>query len=130
MLELLDYPIVLSKENFMNLSGEKTVESSVLNMAHEIIYDFLIYPTFNEDIKNRIIERYKDKLEKPILKALYQQSLYLLTNGGDISKWNGIINNGGTVDKTEVQEIATKTICIQAINILMGAPINILYSGG
>lgn len=124
-----DYPVMLSKEDVTNYLDLKP-DSTLLRTAHEIVYDFLIYPTFNADIKNRIITKYIDKLEKPIGRALLAQYEYLYANGGDVSLWNGIMRSANGMEQTELQEVLTKVICPRVINILKGAPIDLLYAGG
>lgn len=127
---LYDYPIMLTKEDIENYTGIKDIGQQVINLAHEIIYDFLIYPTYNEDIKNRIITRYLDEVEKPLRKALLAQVSYIYDNGGDIGSWNGLMRNNAGETTVEQQEILTKIICPKAINILKGATIDLLYCGG
>lgn len=129
MLNLFDYPIMLSNEEIDNvLNG--TADKEMLADAHRIIYDVLIYPTFNQDIKDRIIVKYSDVLSKSIKRAIFAQYNYLVTNGGDVSTWSGLLRDGQTIQNIESQEILTKIICHQAVNILRGAPIDILYAGG
>lgn len=129
MLDLYDYPIMVTKEETSNYL-QIDVPKELINNAHEIIYDFLIYPTYNEDIKNRIINKYKAELEKPLKKAILSQITYLYDNSGDIATWNGLMRNQGGDTTIEQQEILTKIICPKAINILKGATIDLLYCGG
>lgn len=129
MLDLYDYPIMVSKEETSNYL-QIDVSKELINNAHEIIYDFLIYPTYNEDIKNRIINKYKAELEKPLKKAILSQITYLYDNSGDIATWNGLMRNQGGDTTIEQQEILTKIICPKAINILKGATVDLLYCGG
>ncbi len=129
MLDLYDYPIMVTKEETSNYL-QIDVPKELINNAHEIIYDFLIYPTYNEDIKNRIINKYKAELEKPLKKAILSQITYLYDNSGDIATWNGLMRNQGGDTTIEQQEILTKIICPKAINILKGATVDLLYCGG
>ncbi len=129
MLDLYDYPIMVTKEETSNYL-QIDVSKELINNAHEIIYDFLIYPTYNEDIKNRIINKYKAELEKPLKKAILSQITYLYDNSGDIATWNGLMRNQGGDTTIEQQEILTKIICPKAINILKGATVDLLYCGG
>lgn len=129
MLDLYDYPIMVTKEETSNYL-QIDVSKELINNAHEIIYDFLIYPTYNEDIKNRIINKYKAELEKPLKKAILSQITYLYDNSGDIATWNGLMRNQGGDTTIEQQEILTKIICPKVINILKGATVDLLYCGG
>lgn len=128
---IYEYPIELTKEDVQNVLKIKVNDDvmQTLISAHISIYDFLIYPTFNEDIKNRIIEKYKTQLERPIKKALLAQFEYMYSQG-DVGSWNGLLQgDGNTVDSKEQQEILTKIIAPRVVNILLGASINILYAG-
>jgi hypothetical protein len=132
MLELFnDYPVMITAEevqNYLNIDIAEFKNSELLNDAHKHIYDFLIYPTFNADIKERIIKQYKNDLEKPLKKALLSQIKYLSENG-NIGEWNGIIESSSSVGTKDSQELLTKIIAPEVINILKGAKIDLLYSG-
>lgn len=129
---IYEYPVELTKEDVKNMLGIDVTDKifEVLVGAHVYIYDVLIYPTFNADIKNRIIEKYRAQLEKPLKKALLAQFDFMYKNG-DVGNWNGFLQgDGNTVDSKEQQEILTKMIAPRVINILKGAPIDLLYAGG
>lgn len=72
---IYDYPIEITKVDVKNLLGIDVTDEifEVLIGAHIYIYDVLIYPTFNEDIKRRIIDKHREVLEKPLKKALLTQ---------------------------------------------------------
>lgn len=130
--DLYDYPVMLTEAEAENNSGIAVTDDNreALIAAHSYIYDFLIYPTFNADIKNRIINKYRAELEKPIKRAILAQFVYLETQG-DVGEWNGMqLSDGNAVDSKEQQEILTKVLSPKVINILKGAPIDILYAGG
>ena len=129
---IYDYPVEITKVDVKNLLGIDVTgeKEEVLIGAHVYIYDVLIYPTFNEDIKRRIIERYRTELEKPLKKALLAQFDYMHRNG-DVGNWNGFLqSDGNSVDSKEQQDILTKMIAPRVVNILKGAPIDLLYAGG
>lgn len=129
---IYEYPVELTKIDVKNILGIDVTDKifEVLVGAHIYIYDVLIYPTFNADIKNRIIEKYRVQLEKPLKKALLAQFDFMYKNG-DVGNWNGFLQgDGNTVDSKEQQEILTKMIAPRVINILKGAPIDLLYAGG
>lgn len=130
--EIYGYPVEITKIDVKNLLGIDVTDDSydVLIAAHVYIYDVLIYPTFNGDIKRRIIEKYKQDLQTPLKKALLAQFEYLYRNG-DVGNWNGFLqSDGNSVDSKEQQEILTNMIAPRVVNILKGAPIDLLYSGG
>ena len=129
---IYDYPVEITEVDVKNLLGIDVTDEKkeVLIGAHVYIYDVLIYPTFNEDIKRRIIERYRTELEKPLKKALLAQFDYMHRNG-DVGNWNGFLqSDGNSVDSKEQQDILTKMIAPRVVNILKGAPIDLLYAGG
>lgn len=129
---IYDYPVEITRLDIKNLLGIDVTDETeeVLFGAHVYIYDVLIYPTFNENIKRRIIEKYRDILEKPLKKALLAQFGYMYRNG-DVGNWNGFLqSDGNSVDSKEQQDILTKMIAPRVINILKGAPIDLLYAGG
>ena len=129
---IYEYPVELSRIDVKNALGIDVTDETeeVLIGAHIYIYDVIIYPTFNEDIKNRIIEKYRAQLEKPLKKALLAQFDYMYRNG-DVGNWNGFLqSDGNSVDSKEQQDILTKMIAPRVINILKGAPIDLLYAGG
>lgn len=131
-VDFYDYPVELSEEEIKNATSISITDEkrNIYRLAHEYVYDVVIYPTFNEDIKKRIILKYHDLLEKPIKRALLAQFLYLYENG-DVGNWNGMIQSGESdVADKEAQSIITKMISPKVVNILKGAPIDILYAGG
>lgn len=129
MLIYDNYPVTL---DFATIKTNLDIEpdTELIRLSHLIVYDFLIYPTYNEDIKNRIIERYRTKLEKPLLKALLAQYEYLVQNRGNIGNWSGLLRLGQSIETIENQEILTKIVSPMVVNILKGAPIDLLYAGG
>lgn len=138
-MELYDYPVMLTAEEYTTATGVELVakcDSSaanvkrLLNRAHSHIYDFLIYSTGRSDIKDRIINAYKDTLEKPIKRALVVQVGYLLENGA-IGDWNGVIATAESgADIKSTQELVQKILAPEVINILGSTQPNILYAGG
>ena len=125
-------PVELTKEDVKNALGVDVTDDvdSAFVAAHVYVYDILIYPTFNQDIKCRIINKYRSQLEKPLKKALLAQFEYLYRHG-DAGSWNGFLQgDGNSVDAKDQQEILTKMIAPRVINILKGAPVDLLYAGG
>ncbi len=129
---IYEYPVELTEEevkDILNIDITTEIKKTLIS-AHSYVFDVLIYPTFNEDIKRRIIEKYRTQLERPIKKALFAQFEYMY-NFGDVGSWNGMLQgDGNSVDSKEQQEILTKMFAPKVINILKGAPIDILYAGG
>ncbi|MEG2541356.1 MAG: hypothetical protein RSB59_06290 [Clostridia bacterium] len=130
--DLYCYPVEVNDVDIQNYTGIEITDDNrqTLIDAHCYIYDVLIYPTFNADIKNRIIEKYKAQLEKPIKRAIVEQFKYMYVQG-DIGAWNGTLQgDSNSVDSKEQQEILTKMLAPKVINILKGAAVDILYAGG
>ena len=138
-MELYDYPVMLTAEEYTNATGIELVArcgndaanvKRLLNRAHSHIYDFLIYSTGCSDIKDRIINAYRDRLEKPIKRALIMQVGYLLENGA-IGDWNGLIATAESgADLKSTQELVQKILSPEIINLLGSTQPNILYAGG
>ena len=138
-MELYDHPVMLTAEEYTNATGIELVArcgndaanvKRLLNRAHSHIYDFLIYSTGCSDIKDRIINAYRDRLEKPIKRALIMQVGYLLENGA-IGDWNGLIATAESgADLKSTQELVQKILSPEIINLLGSTQPNILYAGG
>lgn len=139
--DLYDYPVVISDEDFKNYTGydllqdienaeTRSVLQEFIDSVHAHLYDGLIYACgASREIKNRIIEKYRDKLEKPIRRALLIQGVYMLENG-DISEWNGaMLLSGGQTDVKDSALIQQKIICPKAVSALKSAQPDILYAG-
>lgn len=99
-----------------------------LDTVHRQIYDFLIYVTGNREIKNALITTYSDNLTKPIKKALFAQTDYLLAND-NIELFNGVIKTVNGAEYKEVGETASRIIAPSVINILSATKPNVLYAG-
>lgn len=137
-MELYDYPVMLTEEEYTNATGvdlkaelgKAAQVKRLFNRAHSHIYDFLIYSTGRSDIKDRIINAYKDRLEKPIKRALILQVGYLFENGA-IGDWNGLIaTTESGADLKSTQELVQKILSPEVINVLGATQPNILYAGG
>ena len=129
---IYDYPVEITKIDVKNLLGIDVTDETneTLIAAHVYIYDVLIYPTFNGDVKRRIIEKYRTVLEKPLKKALLAQFDYMYRNG-DVGNWNGFLQgDGNSVESKEQQELLTKMIAPRVLNVLKSASIDLLYAGG
>lgn len=139
--DLCDYPVIVSDEDFKSYTGydllqdienaqERNTLSEFIDTVHMLIYDCLIYACGSKRIKNRIIERYRDDLEKPLKRALLAQGISLIENG-DISEWNGAtLLAGGQADVKDSALIRQKIVCPKAIRILQSTSPDILYFGG
>lgn len=117
--------IVLDKEIEGN-SNQKVV--AFLDTIHEHIYNFLIFSTGDKILKLRVIEKYREQLEKSIKIALLTQAKYLI-NSGNIELFNGVIKTVNGVDVKESADIIEKVLAPTVINILGGTKPNILYAG-
>lgn len=136
-----DYPITLTEEELRNNTGinlasklkgddEKIKINNFLNSVHSAVYDYLIYTTGDRLMKDRIINKYKEQLEKPIKRALLCQARYLISNQTNIAMWNGVVKTVNGIDVKSVSEILTRIIAPEVYNLLGATVPNILYSGG
>ena len=133
-----DYPVTVNSKDFsdyvgldlfMEIHGE--LENRVtffLDTVHRQIYDFLIYNVGERDIKDRLINEYKQDLEKSLKKALLLQGQYLLQND-NIELFNGVIKTANGLEFKEVAETVTRVIAPSVINILESTKPNILFAG-
>lgn len=139
--ELYDYPVTVDSADFsrnlgINLEnklkgdGERVMlVQNFLNSIHQQIYDFLVYSTGRKIYKDRILEKYREQLEKPMKRALLAQGKYVILNN-DIGMWNGCIDTYNGVEVKDVQDIIEKIICPEVYNILNATVPCILYAGG
>ncbi len=133
-----DYPVLVNSEDFSKYLGielgdeivgtTNTRVSAFLDTIHRHIYDFLIYNIGEKDLKDRLIEKYRERLEKSLKKALLTQGQYLLQND-NIELFNGVIKTVNGVDYKETSDTVAKVICPTVINILGGSSPNILFAG-
>jgi len=107
-------------------SNEKI--STFLDTVHSHIYDFLIYSTGDRKIKNDIIEKFIEELEKPIKRALIVQAQYLISNN-NIELFNGVVKTVNGVDVKDTADIIQKVLAPTIINILGSTKPNILFAG-
>ena len=133
-----DMPVKITDEDCKNLRGldlDKEIEGNskekitqFLDTVHSHIYDFLIFTTGDKRWKIKIIEKYKDEVEKPLKMALLVQAAYLISNG-NIEMWNGIVKTVNGVDIKENIQFNEKIIAPSVINILSSCKPNLLFAG-
>ena len=133
-----DLPIKITAdevEKFVDLKLDHEIKgesinriSTFLDTIHRHIYYFLIFNTGVPEIKTRIINKYKNSLEKPIKVALLTQAQYLLSNG-NIELFNGVVKTVYGVDFKETVDLISKIVSPSVINILIATKPNILYAG-
>jgi len=133
-----DLPVKVTDEDIesflaLNLSHEIKGDSNTkirafLDTVHKHVYYFLIYNTGDPEIKNAIITKYVNRLQKPLKIALLTQAQYLLSNG-NIELFNGAVKSVNGVDFKETAEVISKIIAPSIINILIATKPNILYAG-
>lgn len=133
-----DYPILVNSDDFEKYLGielgneivgtANTRISAFLDTIHRHIYDFLIYNIGEKDIKERLVEEYRERLKKPLKKALLTQGQYLLQND-NIELFNGVVKTVNGVDYKETSDTVSRIICPSVINILEGSSPNILFAG-
>lgn len=107
-------------------SNEKITQ--FLDTVHEQIYYFLIFTTGDKELKLKIINKYRERLEKPIKIALLTQAKYLINNG-NIELFNGLVKTVNGLDVKESADVIEKVLAPTVINILGGTKPNILYAG-
>lgn len=133
-----DMPVKITDEDckkFRGLDLDKEIEGNskekitqFLDTVHSHIYDFLIFTTGDKRWKIKIIEKYKDEVEKPLKMALLVQAAYLISNG-NIEMWNGIVKTVNGVDIKENIQFNEKIIAPSVINILSSCKPNLLFAG-
>ncbi len=133
-----DMPVKITDEDCKRLRGldlDKEIEGNskekitqFLDTVHSHIYDFLIFTTGDKRWKIKIIEKYKDEVEKPLKMALLVQAAYLISNG-NIEMWNGIVKTVNGVDIKENIQFNEKIIAPSVINILSSCKPNLLFAG-
>lgn len=133
-----DMPVKITDEDCKKLRGldlDKEIEGNskekitqFLDTVHSHIYDFLIFTTGDKRWKIKIIEKYKDEVEKPLKMALLVQAAYLISNG-NIEMWNGIVKTVNGVDIKENIQFNEKIIAPSVINILSSCKPNLLFAG-
>ena len=133
-----DMPVKITDEDCKKLRGldlDKEIEGNskekitqFLDTVHSHIYDFLIFTTGDKRWKIKIIEKYKNEVEKPLKMALLVQAAYLISNG-NIEMWNGIVKTVNGVDIKENIQFNEKIIAPSVINILSSCKPNHLIAG-
>ena len=133
-----DMPVKITDEDCKKLRGldlNKEIEGNsnekitqFLDTVHSHIYDFLIFTTGDKRWKIKIIEKYKNEVEKPLKMALLVQAAYLISNG-NIEMWNGIVKTVNGVDIKENIQFNEKIIAPSVINILSSCKPNLLFAG-
>ena len=133
-----DMPVKITDEDCKKLRGldlDKEIEGNskekitqFLDTVHSHIYDFLIFTTGDKRWKIKIIEKYKDEVEKPLKMALLVQAAYLISNG-NIEMWNGIVKTVNGVDIKENIQFNEKISAPSVINILSSCKPNLLFAG-
>lgn len=133
-----DMPVKITDEDCKKLRGldlDKEIEGNskekitqFLDTVHSHIYDFLIFTTGDKRWKIKIIEKYKNEVEKPLKMALLVQAAYLISNG-NIEMWNGIVKTVNGVDIKENIQFNEKIIAPSVINILSSCKPNLLFAG-
>ena len=129
-----DMPVKITDEDCKKLRGldlDKEIEGNskekitqFLDTVHSHIYDFLIFTTGDKRWKIKIIEKYKNEVEKPLKMALLVQAAYLISNG-NIEMWNGIVKTVNGVDIKENIQFNEKIIAPSVINILSSCKPNL-----
>lgn len=133
-----DLPVTITDEDIKQFTGldlEREIAgnstskiTTFLDTVHEQIYHFLIFTTGDKLLKIKIINKYKDQLEKPIKIALLTQANYLISNG-NIEIFNGAVKSANGIDMKEMADIIEKVLAPTVINILSSTKPNILYAG-
>ena len=133
-----DMPVKITDEDCKKLRGldlDKEIEGNskekitqFLDTVHSHIYDFLIFTTGDKRWKIKIIEKYKNEVEKPLKMAPLVQAAYLISNG-NIEMWNGIVKTVNGVDIKENIQFNEKIIAPSVINILSSCKPNLLFAG-
>lgn len=133
-----DLPVKITDEDCLKYRGinlDKELEgdskekiTQFLDTVHQHIYDFLIFTTGDRRWKIKIIEKFKEDVEKTLKMALLVQAAYLLNNG-NIELFNGVIKTVGGVDIKDNTQINEKIIAPSIVNMLSSTKPNLLFAG-
>lgn len=135
-MSIFSYPIEITVEELKN---ERAIDLVALYGANGVrgflsevfaaVYDGCIYATGDRDIKDRIIENYKDKAENAIKRALILQAAYM-EDEGNVGTASGItISADGQKAVVSKNDLRSKTICTAAVDALKACSVPLLYAG-
>lgn len=135
-MSIFSYPINITGDDLKNERGIDLVQVYGSNGArgflaevHATVYDGGIYATGDRNIKDRIIETYRDKVENAIKRALVLQAAYM-HDEGNVGTASGItISADGQKAVVSKNELRSKTICIAAMDALRACSVPLLYAG-
>lgn len=133
-----DMPVKITDEDCKKYRGidlESELEgdsrekiTQFLDTVHQHVYEFLIFSTGDRRWKIKIIEKYKDEVEKTLKMALLVQASYLLNNG-NIELFNGVIKTVNGADIKDNTQINEKIIAPSIVNMLASTKPNLLFAG-
>ena len=135
-MNLFDYPVMITTDELKTAVGldlaseyEQSEIPAFLHRVHLSVYDGGIYATGDRELKERIISAHLEKVSPAIKRALIFQAEY--EHGvGRIGTESGItITADGQKAVVGKQELRSKALCIDAVNALKAAKINIVYAG-
>lgn len=133
---MIEYPIMITADeigeytsyHIDGLTNENEV-NDLLATAHEYVYR-LIYGTGKRSVRNRIIEKYREQVERPVKYALCKMAAYLLENG-DAGNFNGVreSTDGTSASITPKEQITKNAIPDSVIVMLAITEPRLIYFG-
>lgn len=134
--KLFNYPVTITDEDFekstgINLQKELAVEKVVeledwLVSAHECVYN-RIYSVGGQTLKNRVINAFKEVLEKTIKRCLIVQLQYMLDSNGDYGKVDGSYTDAnGNLNLIDNDVLKKKILAPKVEEILKSVRPNLL----
>ena len=135
-MALFEYPVMitvaeLKNERDLDITKEYSVYERTAFMAdvHSAIYEGAIYATGDKDIKDRIINTHKTKMETAIKRALILQATSM-HDEGNVGTSSGITATAdGQKSGVGKMELRSKRVCLAAFDALKACPYSILYAG-
>lgn len=132
-----DYPVKITPEELKNERNidivkeypEEYEQRSFMSDVHSSIYEGAIYATGDKDIKDRIINAHKDKVENAIKRALILQAAYMHDEGSAGTSSGVTITADGQRALIGKADLRSKNICIAALDALKACSCPILYAG-
>lgn len=135
-MDLFEYPVKITPDEIKTAVGldlaaeyEQREIAPFLHRVYLSVYDGGIYATGDRDLKERIIQEHLEKVAPAIKRALIIQAEY--EHGvGRLGTESGItVTADGQKAVIGKGELRSKALCIDAVNALKAAKINIVYAG-
>ena len=135
-MEIFDYPVKITPDELKTARGidlasemQQREIPAFLNGVYLSVYEGGIYATGDRSVKDRIINAYTADTSPAIKRALLIQAEYELSVGRVGTEGGITITADGQKAVVSLNELRSKTICIDAVNALKSCKVNLLYAG-